>query len=155
MFPWSSVESGVVEVKASHGDTHLGGDDFDQVLVEHAVAAFKEAHDMDLHQDLKTLRRLKVAMEQAKRRLSDEPFVKLREEYLDGQRHLELELLRDEYEELIMPWLEKTLACLHQSLSDARLAPKDISKVMLVGGATRTPLVQRLLAGAPGAGAAF
>jgi len=139
------VESGVVEVKASHGDTHLGGDDFDQLLVEHAVAAFKKAHAIDLHQDLKTLRRLKVAVEQAKRRLSDEPFVRLREEYLDGQRHLEFELLRDEYEKMIEPWLEKTFACLHQSLSDAKLAPRDISKVMLVGGATRTPLVQRLL----------
>jgi molecular chaperone DnaK len=139
------VESGVVEVKASHGDTHLGGDDFDQLLVEHAVAAFKKAHGVDLHQDLKTLRRLKVAVEQGKRRLSDEPFSMLREEYLDGQRHLELELSRLEYEEMIASLLEKTLTCLHQSLNDAKMAPGDITKVMLVGGATRTPLVQRLL----------
>ena len=140
-----TVEKGVVEVKASHGDTHLGGDDFDQLLVELAVAAFKEQNNLDLHQDLKTLRRLKVAMEQAKCRLSDVPFVNVREEYLDGAHHLELEVLRDKYEELIMPWMEKTLTCLHQSLSDAKLGPKDISKIMLVGGATRTPLVHRLL----------
>jgi len=140
-----TVEEGVVEVKASHGDTHLGGDDFDQLLVEHAVAAFKLQHSLDLHQDLKTLRRLKVAMEKAKCRLSDEPCVSVREEYLDGQHHLELEIMRDQYEEMILPWLEKTLTCLHQSLNDAKLGPKDISKVMLVGGATRTPLVHRLL----------
>ena len=140
-----TVEAGVVEVKASHGDTHLGGDDFDQLLVEHAVAAFKRQHNLDLHQDLKTLRRLKVAMERAKCRLSDEPCVTVREEYLDGQHHLDLEIMRDEYEAMILPWMEKTLTCLHQSLNDAKLGPKDISKVMLVGGATRTPLVQRLL----------
>ncbi len=140
-----TVEAGVIEVKASHGDTHLGGDDFDQLLVEHAVAAFKKAQGIDLHQDLKTLRRLKVAMEQAKRRLSDDPCVTVREEYLDGERHLELELMRTDYEEMILPLMEKTLICLHQSLSDAMLGPTNISKVMLVGGATRTPLVHRLL----------
>jgi molecular chaperone DnaK len=139
------VEQGVVEVKASHGDTHLGGDDFDQLLVDHAVLEFKRQHNIDLVQDLKTLRRLKVVLERAKRTLSDEPFVKVREEYLDGQHHLELELLREAYERMIFPLLERTLTCVHQSLTDARLGPKDIQKVMLVGGATRTPLVQRLL----------
>jgi len=140
-----TVEAGVVEVRASHGDTHLGGDDFDQLLVEHAIAVFKKQHSRDLHQDLKTLRRLKVAMEQAKRRLSDEPFVTVREEYLDGRHHLELEITREDYEAMILPLIEKTLICLHQSLNDARLSPGDISKVMLVGGATRTPLVHRVL----------
>ncbi len=139
------VERGVVEVKASHGDTHLGGDDFDQLLVDRAVLEFKRQHNVDLVQDPKTLRRLKVALERAKRTLSDEPFVQVREEYLDGQHHLEWELLRDDYEGLILPLLERTLDCVHQSLNDARLAPKDIKKVMLVGGATRTPLVHRLL----------
>lgn len=139
------VEQGVVEVKASHGDVHLGGDDFDDRLVEHAIAAFREQHGVDLPRDLRTLRRLKVAMERAKRRLSDEPVVAIREEYLDGSRHLEMELLRDDYERLILPLLESTLECCHRSLSDAKLSPKDISKVMLVGGATRTPLVHNLL----------
>jgi molecular chaperone DnaK len=139
------AERGVVEVKASHGDTHLGGDDFDQLLVDAAVLEFKRLHNIDLLLDPKTLRRLKVVMERAKRTLSDEPFVQIREEYLDGQRHLEMELLRDEYEAMILPLLERTLTCVHQSLSDAKLEPKDIQKVMLVGGATRTPLVQRLL----------
>jgi molecular chaperone DnaK len=139
------VEQGVVEVKASHGDTHLGGDDFDQLLVDFAVLQFKRQHNVDLVQDARTLRRLKMVLEQAKRTLSDEPFVHVREEYLDGQHHLELELLRVDYERMITPLLERTLTCVHQSLSDARLGPKDIQKVMLVGGATRTPLVHRLL----------
>jgi molecular chaperone DnaK len=139
------VESGVVEVKASHGDTHLGGDDFDQLLVDYAVSEFKKAHGVELGNDAKIQRRLKVAMEAAKRRLSDEPFVSVREEYLDGKHHLELEILRNDYERMIEPHLEKTIACLHQALSDAKVSPKDISKVMLVGGATRTPLVGELL----------
>jgi molecular chaperone DnaK len=139
------VEQGVVEVKASHGDVHLGGDDFDDLLVEHAAAAFKRQHGIDLHQDAKTLRRLKVVMERAKRTLSDEPFVAIREDYIDGQRHLEMELLRDDFERLILPLLERTLDCCHRSLNDAKLGPKDIAKVMLVGGATRTPLVSNLL----------
>jgi len=139
------VEQGVVEVKASHGDTHLGGDDFDQLLVEHAVRAFQAQHGVDLHQTPTVLRRLKVALERAKCQLSDEPYVRVREEYLDGQHHLELELHRAEYEALITPLLEKTLVCVHQTLTDAQLTPAQIDKVMLVGGATRTPLVHRLL----------
>lgn len=139
------VESGVVEVKASHGDTHLGGDDFDQLLVEHAVAQFKQQHKIDLKQDPKILRRLKVVMERAKCRLSDEAYVTIREEYLDGKRHLEFELTRQEYEAMIEHLLEKTLQCIHQSMNDAKLVPRDINKVMLVGGATRTPLVRQLL----------
>jgi molecular chaperone DnaK len=139
------MEQGVVEVKASHGDTHLGGDDFDQLLVDHAVKEFKRQHSVELTPDVRTLRRLQVVMERAKRILSDEPFVNVREEYLDGQHHLEMELTRDDYERLILPLLEKTLTCVHQSLADAKLSPRDIHKVMLVGGATRTPLVHRLL----------
>lgn len=139
------AESGVVEVKASHGDTHLGGDDFDQLLVEHAVSEFKRAYGVDLAGDPKTLRRLKLVMEAAKCRLSDEPVVQVREEYIDGKRHLEFELLRSDYEDMIAGLLDKTMGCLHQALNDAGVAPRDISKVMLVGGATRTPLVRRLL----------
>ena len=140
-----AVESGVVEVKASHGDTHLGGDDFDQLLVNHAIQEFKKRHNVDLQENAPTLRRLKVVMERAKRVLSDEPFTVIREEYLDGSHHLEFELQRIEYETMIASLLEKTLDCVHQSLKDARLNPSDVHKIMLVGGATRTPLVHRLL----------
>ncbi len=139
------VEKGVVEVKASHGDTHLGGDDFDDLLVAHAIAAFKARHGVDLAGDSKVQRRLKVVLERAKCRLSDEPFVAVREEYLDGKHHLEMELDRRAYEALIEPFLEKTLTCIHQALQDAKLIPKNLDKIMLVGGSTRTPLVHLLL----------
>ncbi|MBX3744090.1 MAG: Hsp70 family protein [Verrucomicrobiae bacterium] len=139
------AEAGVVEVKSSHGDTRLGGDDFDQILVDYATGRFEERHGVDLRQNPSAQRRLRVVMERAKRVLSDEPFVMIREEYLDGTHHLEMELLRNEYERLIEPLLEKTLACLHRALNDAKLGPKDIQKVMMVGGATRTPLIRRLL----------
>ena len=95
--------------------------------------------------DPKTLRRLKVVMEKAKRHLSDNPYVAIREEYIDGQHHLEMEIQRPEYESMIFHLIEKTLDCVHKALSDAKLTPKDVNKLMLVGGATRTPLVQNLL----------
>ncbi|RYD72495.1 MAG: heat-shock protein Hsp70, partial [Verrucomicrobiaceae bacterium] len=139
------VEAGVVEVKASHGDTHLGGDDFDQLLVQRVVDAFHEKHGIFLNEDPKTLRRLKVVLERAKIRLSDEPFVKIHEEYIHGDLHLETEIQRLDYEVMIEPYLQKTLDCIHQSLQDARLLPRDIAKVMLVGGSTRTPLVHSLI----------
>ena len=139
------VEEGVVEVKASHGDTHLGGDDFDQLLVNHAVLEFQKRHNIDLHQTPQVLRRLKVVLERAKCRLSDEPFVAIREEYITPSHHLELEIQRFEYEEMIEHLLDKTLTCVHQSLQDANFSPKNLDKVMLVGGSTRTPMVHRLL----------
>ena len=138
-------EGGVVEVKASHGDTHLGGDDFDQLLVQHIVDEFHKAHNIFLNEDLKTMRRLKLVLERAKCQLSDEPFVKIREDYIHGDLHLEIELRRADYEEMIEPYLKKTIDCIHQSLQDARTLPGAISKVMLVGGSTRTPLVHQLI----------
>jgi molecular chaperone DnaK len=139
------VEAGVVEVKASHGDTQLGGDDFDQLLVQHVVDEFHRRHDVFLNENPRTLRRLKLILERAKCQLSDEPFVSIREEYIHDDLHLEMEIQRDEYEEMIAPYLQKTLDCIHHALQDARFLPGDISKVMLVGGATRTPLVHQLI----------
>jgi molecular chaperone DnaK len=149
------VEQGVVEVKASHGDTHLGGDDFDQLLVDHAVKEFKRQHGVELAQDTRTLRRLQVVLERAKRTLSDEPFVNVREEYLDGERHLEMEILRDDYERLILPLLEKTLTCVHQSLADAKLTPARHPQSHARRG--RNPHAARAspAAGAPPVGPAF
>ena len=138
-------EAGVIEVKASHGDTHLGGDDFDQLLIEHVVNEFKQRHSVDLSEDPKTLRRLKVVLERAKCQLSDVPFFKIHEDYIHGDLHLETELDRNAYEKMIAPMLQKTLTCIQQSLQDARILPRDLSKVMLVGAATRTPLVHRLI----------
>lgn len=139
------VQDGVVEVRASRGDTHLGGDDFDQLLVDHAVRVFEEEHGVNVQESLALQRRLKVVLEQAKRRLSDEAFVTIREEYLDGEHHLEMEITRQEYERMILPLVERTLECVQQALVDANVGVKAITKVLLVGGASRTPLVQQLL----------
>ena len=139
------VEAGIVEVKASHGDTQLGGDDFDQLLIQQVVDEFHRQHDVFLNENPRTLRRLKVILERAKCQLSDTPFVKIREEYIHDDLHLETEIRRDEYEQMIAPYLQKTLDCIHHALQDAHLLPGDIAKVMLVGGATRTPLVHQIV----------
>lgn len=139
------VEDGVVEVKASHGDTKLGGDDFDQLLINHVIEIFKEKHGVDLNADLRSRRRLLVSAEKAKRELSDAPFARIREEFIHNDLHLDVEISRDDYEEMIMPLLQKTLQCIQMCLKDASLLPKDIDKVILVGGATRTPLVHKII----------
>jgi len=139
-----SVENGIVEVRASHGDTHLGGDDFDEELVKMAAGAVTDDADgRDLPEALH--RRLKVVMERAKMELSDAPFAQVREEFITEARHLQLELDRNEYERAISPLLEKTLHALQRALTDAGSHANRIEKVLLVGGATRTPAVQSLL----------
>jgi len=139
------VENGVVEVKSSHGDTQLGGDDFDKLLVDHVAGKFKEEHDIDLNEDLRARRRLTIVMERAKRELSSRPFVKVMEEFIKDDKHLEVEVSRNDYETMITSLLEKTIECLHKCLKDASMLPSEIDKVMLVGGSTRTPLVYSML----------
>ena len=139
------VEDGVVEVKASHGDTRLGGDDFDRLLTDYVISDFKAQHNVDLNNDLKATSRLKIAMEKAKRELSDNPFAKIREEFIYKDISLDMEISRGEYQEMIRSLLEKTLNCIHMCLKDAELLPKDIDKIILVGGSTRTPLVHEII----------
>jgi len=135
------VEEGVVEVRASHGDVHLGGDDFDEALARLGEERFGSGEPLPPAAH----RRLKSAMELAKITLSDAPFANVREEYLTETNHLETEIERSAYEELIDPWLHKTLDCLQKALSDADVTAHELDKVMLVGGATRTPAVHQLL----------
>jgi molecular chaperone DnaK len=135
------VEEGIVEVRASHGDVNLGGDDFDEALARLGEERFDSASPLPPAAH----RRLKSAMELAKITLSDAPFASVREEYLTEGGHLETEIERADYEELIAPWLHKTLDCLQKSLSDADVTARELDKVMLVGGATRTPAVHALL----------
>jgi len=143
------IENGVVEVLSSHGDTQLGGDDFDQLLFDHICDRFQKEHEIDLRQlDIPKSRVLRAA-EEAKKALSSEPFVQVSEEFIAEKNgaplNLQLELSRMDYEELILPLLVKTLTCVDQALTDSKLQANQVSKVVLVGGATRTPLVQRLL----------
>ena len=140
------VEDGIVEVRSSHGDIHLGGDDFDEALAVLGEERLGENEGPGVGPLSATAhRRLKSAMETAKIQLSDSPFASVREEYLTPTSHLETEIARDDYEQLIEPWLRKTLDCLQSALADAGVTAGELDKVMLVGGATRTPFVQQLL----------
>jgi molecular chaperone DnaK len=145
----AQVENGVVEIMASHGDTQLGGDDFDQLLLDHICESFKKKHGTDLRQTPISKARLLRAAEEAKKRLSFDPVTTVEEEFIAEKNgkslNLIMEIARDEYEDLIQPLLFKTLTCLDDALSDALLQANQIDKVVLVGGATRTPLVHRLL----------
>ncbi|MFO7495579.1 MAG: Hsp70 family protein [Desulfobacterales bacterium] len=139
------VEKGVVEVKASHGDTALGGDDFDNLLIAHAAEAFREENKVDLLQEPRVRNRLWSAVEAAKRKLSDAPFARIREEYLWQELHLDLEIARFDYEELIRPLVRKTMDCVHHCLRDASMLPGAVDRVILVGGASRTPLISETI----------
>ena len=143
------IEEGVVEVLSSHGDTHLGGDDFDQLLMDHVCDKFQKEQDVDLRDSSTPKSRVLKAVEEAKMRLSFDAFAAIEEEFIaekaDVPLHLKMEISRLDYEPLIEPLLNKTLVCVDEALSDAKLTAKQIDRVILVGGASRTPLVHRLL----------
>ncbi len=152
------IEAGVVEVISSHGNNHLGGDDFDQKIVTHLVEHLKMQAGIDITDRPAAMARLLRAAEAAKRTLSDHPFARIEEEYIaeavgagaasgDGRPvHLSLELAREDYEEMIMPYVEGTLEAVHAALRGADLTVSQVEEILLVGGATRTPLVRRRLA---------
>jgi molecular chaperone DnaK len=143
------LDAGVVEVRASHGNTQLGGDDFDERLVEHLAERFVEEHGIDPRDDRRALARLTRAAEQAKIALSSQPVARVREEYLlsSGARplHLDVEVTREEFEELIEDLLDGTLQSFDDALSDAGIAAGQLDNILLVGGSTRIPMVQRML----------
>jgi molecular chaperone DnaK len=150
-FDVSVVQSqeSVVEVLSSHGDTQLGGDDFDDLLLKHVCDSFQTAQGVDLRANLVAKSRVLRAVEAAKRQLSFHPVARIEEEFIaekDGAAlHLNEELTRELYETLIRPLLDRTMDCVQRALDDARLNPSQIDKVVLVGGSTRTPLVTQLL----------
>src|SRR6185437_1660453 len=141
----AQVEQGVVEILASHGDTRLGGDDFDQLLLDHVCDYVQRVHGVDPRESLVARSRLLRAVETAKKALSSEAIATIEEEFLTEKQgvpiHLKMEIERHDYEDLIEPLLTKTLVCLDQAMADAKLQANQIHKVVLVGGATRTPLV--------------
>ncbi len=144
-----NLEGDVVEVLASHGNNHLGGDDFDRKLVDFALDHLQQAHGIDVSNSPVVMARLQRAAETAKIALSDRPFATLAEEYLLLHQgvplHLALEVSREQYEAMIEPYIAETLNAVHVALSGAALAVGDIDEILLVGGATRTPLVTRRL----------
>ncbi len=129
--------------------THLGGDDFDLLLLDHVLARFLATGAPDVRGDRRAMSRVLRAAEEAKKRLSFEPYTRLREEHLaarDGVPvHLDLEVSREEYERLIRHLVERTLDSVHRALADAGKQPGDVDEILLVGGVTRTPLVSQLL----------
>jgi len=140
-----NLEQNVVEVIASHGNNQLGGDDFDQKIIDHIVAHLREKYEIDITVERQAMARITRAAEQAKLALSDKPFVWIEEEFLyehNGKPiHLSLELDRHLYENMIVDYIDETLDAIHVALDGAKLTASDIDKILLVGGSTRTPLV--------------
>ncbi|OWR29461.1 molecular chaperone DnaK [Saccharibacillus sp. O23] len=140
---------GFFEVKATSGDNHLGGDDFDQVIIDYLVAEFKKEQGVDLSKDKAAVQRLKDAAEKAKKELSGVmtttislPFITM----VDGvPQHLEVNLTRAKFEELSASLVERTLAPTRQALKDSGLSAGEIDKIVLVGGSTRIPAVQEAI----------
>ena len=144
-----NIEAGVVEVLSSHGDNHLGGDDFDQQIIEHILDHLQETQGVDVRQHSKALARITRAAENAKFILSDEPYAKIEEEYLleheGAPIHLSLELSRTDYEEMIEDYINATIDAVHIAMKGAKLTPADIDEIVLVGGSTRTPCIRERL----------
>ena len=143
------VGEGVVEVKATNGDTHLGGDNLDQRIIEWIIAEFKKSDGIDLGKDRMALQRLKEAGEKAKMELStvmetdiNLPFITADQ---SGPKHLQQKLTRARFEQLVDDLLQKTVGPTKQALSDAGVDPSKIDEVVLVGGSTRIPRVQQIV----------
>ncbi|MDD3316978.1 MAG: molecular chaperone DnaK [Methanosarcina sp.] len=141
---------GVFEVKSTSGDTRLGGDDFDHRIVEYLLAEFRKIEGIDLSKDKAVLQRLTDAAEKAKIELSGVTNSNINLPFLtvgpDGEpKHLDIDLTRAQFQKMTEDLLEKTLVSMRQALSDAKLTPNDLDKVILIGGATRMPAVVELV----------
>ena len=148
------IGDGIVEVKATNGDTHLGGDDFDQCVMDYLVSEFKKAEGIDLSGDKVAMQRLKEAAEKAKIELSGVTSTNVNLPYITadatGPKHLDVTLTRAKFNELTEKLVERTMGPVRQALADAGLKASDLSKVLLVGGSTRIPAVQEAVKGITG-----
>lgn len=140
---------GVFEVKATSGNNRLGGDDFDQRIIDYLVTEFKKDSGIDLRNDKMAMQRLKEGAEKAKIELSGMATTNINLPFISadagGPKHLDINLTRAKFEEMTADLIEKTMGPTRQALSDAGLEPKDIDKILLVGGATRMPAVQEAI----------
>src|SRR5512147_1213625 len=143
------VGEGVVEVKATSGDTHLGGDDWDAVLVDHIADEFKKENGIDLRSDRQALQRLREAAEKAKIELSSMMETEVSLPFItadsSGPKHLSIKLTRSKFEQLSANLVKRLRTPFELALKDAKISPRDIDEVVLVGGATRMPMVQQLV----------
>jgi molecular chaperone DnaK len=141
------VGAGVVEVKSTNGDTHLGGDDIDHLIIEWMEEEFKKDQGVDLSKDRMAVQRLKEAAEKAKMELSSTVETDINLPFITadaaGPKHLNLRLSRSKFEQMIEPLVQRTLEPSRQALKDAGLEAKDVDEVILVGGSTRIPMVQK------------
>ena len=143
------IGDGVIEVLSTSGDTHLGGDDFDQAVMDWMVSEFKSANGIDLSADKVAMQRLKEAAEKAKIELSGVASSNINLPYITadatGPKHLDLTLTRAKFDQLTANLVERTAGPVRQAMSDAGLSQSDISKVLLVGGSSRIPAVQEMV----------
>ena len=148
------IGDGIVEVLATAGDTRLGGDDFDQRVMDYLVAEFKKTEGIDLANDKVAMQRLKEAAEKAKIELSGMTTTAVNLPYITadatGPKHLDVTLTRAKFDELTADLVERTMKPVRQAMSDAGLKPSDLHKVLLVGGSTRIPAVQEAVKGITG-----
>jgi molecular chaperone DnaK len=140
---------GVFEVKSTNGDTHLGGDNFDQRIIDWLIDSFKKDYGIDLAQDRMALQRLKEAAEKAKIELSGGQSTEINLPFVtadaSGPKHLQYSLTRAKFEQMVGDLIDKTKGPCRQALKDAGLSPSDIDEVILVGGSTRIPMVQKVV----------
>lgn len=143
------IGDGVFEVKATNGDTFLGGDDFDNVIIDWIISEFKKENNVDLSKDSQALQRIKDSAEKAKIELSSASQTEINQPFIsqgsDGPLHLTMTLTRSKLEELVDPLVQKTLEPVKKALKDAGVSAKEIGEVVLVGGMTRMPKVQQVV----------
>jgi molecular chaperone DnaK len=143
------VADGVFRVISTNGDTHLGGDDFDEVLIHYVADEFKKEQGIDLRKDTMALQRLQEACEKAKKELSSASSTDINLPFItadaSGPKHLQVSISRSKFEQLVDPLVERCRGPVERALSDAKLKPSDIDEVVLVGGSTRIPKVQELV----------
>ncbi|MCR4960982.1 MAG: molecular chaperone DnaK [Lachnospiraceae bacterium] len=143
------IGDGVIEVLATNGDTHLGGDDFDQKVTDWMLSEFKKAEGIDLSTDKMALQRLKEAAEKAKKELSSATTTNINLPFItatqDGPKHFDMTLTRAKFDELTHDLVERTAEPVRKALADAGISASDLGKVLLVGGSTRIPAVQDMV----------
>jgi molecular chaperone DnaK len=139
------MQKGVFEVKSTNGDTHLGGEDFDIVLVNHLLAEFRKQSGVDLKEDGMAIQRVREAAEKAKIELSSTTQTEINLPFItadaSGPKHINSKLLRSQFEALVAPLIQRTVEPCKKALSDAGVKPNEINEVILVGGMTRMPRV--------------
>ena len=139
------IGGGVFEVESTNGDTHLGGEDFDNVIVEYLIDAFKKESGVDIHNDAAAMQRIKDEAEKAKKELSSTTSVEINLPFLtadaDGPKHFEHTLTRAKLEELVAPLIDRLAGPVEKALKDAKLSVSDINEIVMVGGMTRMPAV--------------